>query len=470
MSCSLKYISSIPDHDEYPKRVAYGPSAKYLISRHSIYATMSKSRTSIYPMLAVNFIGTLGMSLVLPFLIFLVERFGGNATIYGLVASTYPFFQLIGGPLLGRWSDIYGRKKVLFLSQVGTFISWVIFLIAMLIPVTRITDVRSGILGNFVLTLPLLLIFIARAFDGLTGGNVSVANAYLADITEDKDRSGVYGKLSVSTNLGFIFGPALAGLLSVTVYGEVLPVISAILISFAGILMIVFLVPEPKTHDLHGPQTLVDGSQYTDIQVGASSNLDKPGFLEVIRMQGIFNLLLIYFLIFLGYSIFYAAFPVHAANNLMWNAATLGLYFSLLSLLLVIVEGPVLTWASKRCSDTSLLTFGSFVLCINFVLLFSSTDLFTYCALFFFAVGNGFMWPSLISILSKTAKKEHQGAVQGASISFVGLASIIGLIAGGFMFSSLGAGAFLIAGAMMLSAFLLSIKMGPFRQRAQEDR
>ncbi|MGD9779789.1 MFS transporter, partial [Methanomethylovorans sp.] len=214
---------------------------------------MPEPRISIYPMLAVNFIGTLGLSLVLPFLIFLVERFGGNAIIYGLAASMYPVFQLVGGPLLGRWSDIYGRKKVLFLSQVGTFISWVIFLAAMLIPVTRIVDVRSGMLGSFVLTLPLLLIFIARAFDGLTGGNVSVANAYLADITEDKDRSSVYGKLSVSTNLGFIFGPALAGILSVTVYGEILPVIAAVLISFAGILMIAFLVPEPRTHGLHDP-------------------------------------------------------------------------------------------------------------------------------------------------------------------------------------------------------------------------
>lgn len=432
---------------------------------------MQESRISIYPMLAVNFIGTLGLSLVLPFLIFLVERFGGNAIIYGLAASMYPVFQLIGGPLLGRWSDIYGRKKVLFLSQVGTFISWVIFLTAMLIPVIRIIDVRSGVLGNFILTLPLMLIFIARAFDGLTGGNVSVANAYLADITEDKDRSSVYGKLSVSTNLGFIFGPALAGILSVTVYGEVLPVIAAVLISFAGILLIAFLVPEPRVHGLQIDSHIKDEeTQHTEMQAGTSNISDKPDFLEVIRMQGIFSLLLIYFLIFLGYNIFYTAFPVHAANNLTWNAATLGLYFSALSLLLVVVEGPVLSWASKRYSDAALLTFGSFVLCINFLLLFFGTDLLTYCALVFFAVGNGFMWPSLMSILSKTTKKEYQGAVQGVSTSFIGLASIIGLIAGGFMFSFLDAGTFLIAGAMIFGVFLLSFKMEPFKKRIQEDR
>lgn len=451
----------------YHKWVSYAPSAKFLISPRPIYAPMPESRISIYPMLAVNFIGTLGLSLVLPFLIFLVERFGGNAIIYGLAASMYPVFQLVGGPLLGRWSDIYGRKKVLFLSQVGTFISWVIFLAAMLIPITGIVDVRSGILGSFVLTLPLLLIFIARAFDGLTGGNVSVANAYLADITEDKDRSSVYGKLSVSTNLGFIFGPALAGILSVTVYGEILPVIAAVLISFAGILMIAFLVPEPRTHGLHDAQVRDDEAQHTEMQAGTSNVSDKPGFLEVIRMPGIFSLLLIYFLIFLGYNIFYTAFPVHAANNLAWNAATLGLYFSALSLLLVVVEGPVLSWATKRYSDASLFTFGSFVLCINFLLLFFGTDLITYCALVFFAVGNGFMWPSLMSILSKTAKKEYQGAIQGVSTSFIGLASIIGLIAGGFMFSFLDSGTFLIAGAMIFGVFVISFKMEPFKKRTQ---
>ncbi|MDW7732486.1 MAG: MFS transporter, partial [Methanolobus sp.] len=71
---------------------------------------------SIYPILTVNFIGTLGLSLVLPFLVFLVTEFEGNAFVYGILASMYPAFQLIGAPLLGKWSDIYGRKKILLLS------------------------------------------------------------------------------------------------------------------------------------------------------------------------------------------------------------------------------------------------------------------------------------------------------------------------------------------------------------------
>ena len=86
------------------------------------------STASLYPILSVNFVGTLGFSIVLPFLVFLVTKFGGNAFVYGVMGATYSGFQLIGAPLLGRWSDVYGRKKILFLSQLGTLLSWVIFL------------------------------------------------------------------------------------------------------------------------------------------------------------------------------------------------------------------------------------------------------------------------------------------------------------------------------------------------------
>ena len=79
----------------------------------------TKKQIPLYPLLLINFIGTLGFSIVLPFLVFLVIDFGGNAIVYGILAAVYPAFQLIGAPLLGRWSDIYGRKKVLLVSHGG---------------------------------------------------------------------------------------------------------------------------------------------------------------------------------------------------------------------------------------------------------------------------------------------------------------------------------------------------------------
>ncbi|WP_342304354.1 MFS transporter [Methanolobus sp. ZRKC5] len=418
---------------------------------------------SLYPLLLVNFIGTMGLSLVLPFLIFLVERFGGNALIYGIMSSMYPVFQLIGSPLLGRWSDTYGRKKVLFLSQAGTLLSWIIFFIALFVPVAVLVPVSSGILGTFVITVPLVLLFIARGFDGLTGGNVSVSNAYIADITKDKDRSKNFGKMSVSTNLGFIVGPALAGILSVTIYGEALPVLAAILISLAGVIMIALYVPESHRCALKN-KIPMELSAMSDKPGGCvdATPIQKQKFRDVMKLKHIPYMFLIYFLIFLGFNTFYTAFPVHAANDLQWSIAELGFYFSFLSIMLVIVEGPVLSYVSKRYSDVFLIISGSLILGSNFVLLAFGSTLLTYVAAIFFAVGNGFMWPSIQSMLSKLAGNKNQGLVQGVSGSFMSIASILGLIGGGFIYELMGRGAFIVSALIIYLVFVLALRLRSF--------
>ena len=106
---------------------------------------MTKDREAVSraPILLVNFVGTLGFSIVLPFLVFLVTRWGGNALIYGIMGATYSAFQLVGAPVLGRWSDKYGRRKILLLSQLGTLFSWVLFLVALYPPVTVLWESRS---------------------------------------------------------------------------------------------------------------------------------------------------------------------------------------------------------------------------------------------------------------------------------------------------------------------------------------
>lgn len=161
---------------------------------------------SLFPILLVNFVGTLGFSIVLPFLIFLVMKFGGDAIVYGLLAATYPAFQLIGSPILGRWSDVFGRKKVLLLSNVGTSVGWILFLFALFLPAEKTFSINFDFIGTFVVIVPLFILFLARAIDGITGGNISVANAYLSDLSSDENRSKNFGKLAISSNLGFILG------------------------------------------------------------------------------------------------------------------------------------------------------------------------------------------------------------------------------------------------------------------------
>lgn len=428
---------------------------------------------SIFPILLINFIGTLGLSLVLPFLVFLVERFGGNAVIYGIIASMYPAFQMIGAPLLGKWSDIYGRKKILFLSQAGTLVSWFIFMFALLIPVVFVLDVNSGPLGKFTITIPLILLFVARAFDGLTGGNVSVANAYVADITSEGERSKNFGRMSVSMNLGFIVGPALAGILSVTIYGELLPVIAAVIISFIGTVLIASYVPESKEcfkSVNYGIANIKKKFASDSDNCEKPDSVSHPKLKDALKLDNVPFMLVIYFLIFLGFNMFYTAFPVHAIGELGWSIAELGIYFSLLSLILVIIEGPVLSRASRYFTDARLAIFGTVVLGSNFVLLASSDFYLTYFAAVLFAIGNGFMWPSLQSILSRMAGKDHQGVVQGVSTSFMSIASIIGLIGGGLLYELIGAVTFLVAAAIIYLVFILSFRFLSIESEMQVKR
>jgi DHA1 family tetracycline resistance protein-like MFS transporter len=427
-----------------------------------------RERVSLLPLLTVNFISTLGFSIVLPFLVFLVNRLGGNAFVYGLASSMYPAFQLIGAPILGRWSDIYGRKKVLLLSQLGTLFSWIVFLAAFFLPVSTLFKVDSKVLGAFTFTLPLAVLFFARAFDGLTGGNVSVANAYLADITEEKDMNRNFGKMSISSNLGFIVGPALAGILSVTQYGETAPVLGAVVISLIGTVIIMFYIPENKECSFDEPagsegMKKVFGYEIKECKT-TREKTGKPSFREVFKLPNIPYMLGLYFLIFLGFNIFYTSFPLHAIAALDWSIAEMGVYFTVLSGLLIIVQSFLLPGLSKRYSDASLIIFGSLMLGTNFLLLIPGNLFLTYLATVFFALGDGLMWPSFLSLLSKIGGRNYQGTVQGFASSFGGLASITGLILGGLLYEMFAGRAFLLAGMIIYIVFLLNFRLRRFEQ------
>lgn len=416
----------------------------------------------IFPILLVNFIGILGYSIVIPILIFIVADYGGNGFIYGILGAMYPFFQFIGAPILGRLSDKIGRKRVLVISQLGTFVAWLLFLLAFILPETSLWSQDNEFTGNYVMTLPLLVIFIARIFDGFTGGNISVANAYLSDISTDENRNANFGKMGASTSLGFVLGPAVAGILASTVLGEALPLLLAALISLMAIFVINTKLEEsnPCVVDT-GTLRLKSFRRFFQVEhrncygAEAESATKKNSWKTVLAIPGIPLLYAVYFLTFLAFSLFYAGLPIYANTLLGWAATDLGIFLAYSSLIMILAQGPMLTRLSKVVSNETLILSGSVLLAIGFYLLSSNAIVLIYLANTIFSVGNGIMWPSFLALLSSTGTKQNQGAIQGYGNSMGSIASMLGLVLGGMLFESISTMVFVIGAMVFLLITLL---------------
>ena len=135
------------------------------------------------------FVNLIGFGIIIPLLPFYAETFGASPIVIGLLFAVFSVCQLIAAPILGDWSDRYGRRPILIFSLLGTVVSFVLLALAQSIA----------------------MLFVARMVDGLSGGNISTARAYVADVTEPKDRARAYGLIGMAFGLGFIFGPALSG-------------------------------------------------------------------------------------------------------------------------------------------------------------------------------------------------------------------------------------------------------------------
>ena len=137
----------------------------------------------------------------------------------------------------------------------------------------------------------------------------------------------------------------------------------------------------------------------------------------------------------------------------------MGIFYAILSGMMILVQGPVLRKALQRFSEEKLVIIGNIILGTNFILLVSNNILLIYVAAILFAVGNGLMWPSLLSILSKRGGTVHQGAVQGVASSFASLASIIGLTIGGVLYNLIGEITFLISAGVIFAVFIMSFRL-----------
>jgi MFS family permease len=252
----------------------------------------------------------------------------------------------------------------------------------------------------------------------------------------------------------------MAGILGATRYKELLPVGVALFISLGALVLIKWFLPESRACSLVKPVEKKELSQVFGQELREcvpEQDRQLYRLKNILSLEHIPFLLFLTFFIFLGFNLFYTAFPVHAAQTLQWSIPELGLFFVVLSGLMAVVQGPVLGRISEKTADSTLIILGGLVLGSNFLLLLSLNDVVVYAAAVLFAVGNGLLWPSFLSFLSKTAGSRYQGAVQGIASSFGSVASIIGLIAGGLLYAAFKARTFLISAVIIFMVVGFSV-------------
>ena len=407
----------------------------------------------------IGFLSSLGFSIVVPFLVFLVTGYGGNGFVLGAIGAGYWGAQLLGAPWLGALSDRFGRKRVLLRSQLGAVGAWLIFLAALTAPRVELARIDTVVTGAFTLTLPLLLIAVSRATDGLFNGSISVANAYVSDVNRDDDRRVAFARLGAATNLGFVVGPVFAGLLAHRPGGAFVVVGLALALSSTAAVLVRFRVAEVSPRATTPAE--VDHAACVDVHklLGGGCRDEAPtprrGVRDVLAVPALRPLIALYFLVFLAFSIFTATFPIHAAVGAGWSSERLGALFTVLSLALVATQTALLPRLSRWTSAPVLGLAGCAVLVAAYVLLSHRTDVALFAGAILYGVGNGIMWPSYLSLLSGAAPPQLQGTVQGVGSGAGSLASIVGTLTGGTLFELIGGATLYVSASVVGIAGLL---------------
>jgi DHA1 family tetracycline resistance protein-like MFS transporter len=353
-------------------------------------------RSPLVVIFTTVFIDLLGFGIVIPVLPFYAEgsRFNATPRIVGLLFASYSIMQLIFSPILGRLSDKYGRRPVLLLSIIGTGIGFLIL--------------------GFANTLWML--FAGRILDGITGGNISTAQAYIADITTKEDRAKGMGLIGAAFGLGFVFGPAMGGILSR--WGVGVPFLFAAGLCFANALLLYFTLPETVTPD-------------HPARVSAAGGRGLTQLIQSLRNPRLALVLTIYFLFIVAFSIMTTAFSLYTMFRFGYDAQHTGYLFAYVGVLAVIVQGGLIGRLVKRFGEMWLVIVGAFLFAGSlFAVPFVGPETGGLLALLvgggLFSIGNSLSAPSLTSLASKSVGPAEQGSVLGVTQSVASLARAVG--------------------------------------------
>jgi MFS transporter, DHA1 family, tetracycline resistance protein len=362
------------------------------------------------------FVNLVGFGIIIPLLPFYAETFGASPLVIGLLFAVFSVCQLGAAPALGDWSDKYGRRPVLIFSLLGTVVSFVMLAVAHSIT----------------------MLFLARIVDGLSGGNISTARAYVADITQPKDRARAYGLIGAAFGLGFIFGPALGGVLAKVSYTA--PIWAAAAITLVATAMAWLWLPE-TVHRAHAGV----GNPFRYLP-------------ELLRRGEVGRMLVIDFVYWFAFSIFQTTFALFAARRFGFDAPETGYVFSAFGVLGAIIQGGMIRPIVHRFGDATTfrwgLMFGVFGLVAASL---SHTVVLFLLTLVPLAFGIGFGHPTVASLVSRVARDNEQGRVQGAASAVESLGRTVGPVWGNASLGRFGESTpYLSAAACLLLTLVLT--------------
>ena len=339
-------------------------------------------------------IDLLGFTVVMPLLAPFAEQYGFREWQIGLLFSAYPLCQLIAGPILGRMSDRYGRRPILIFSQAGTALSFLIL----------------GLSRNFTVML------LARMLDGASGGNILVAQAYVADVTTPENRSRGMGLIGMAFGLGFVLGPLLGGvLISLPIAGDWrlrLPFLVAAGFSTLAWIMVLTRLPESRPAGARNRE--------------AARVLSWRGLADTMTLPGIGQLMLLGFLSVLAFAALEGTLSLYLRRRMDWNARSAAFVFAGLGLLSALVQGGLIRRLVPRFGEPRLIGAGIAIVALGFAGLALASDALELAgAMVLVGVGQGLVGPSVSGLLSRLTPASEQGAVFGTLSSAQTLARMI---------------------------------------------
>ncbi len=356
--------------------------------------------SALLPIFLIIVVDILGMTMLYPLLPFYAEHHGAGPLGAGLLISVYAVCQLFGGPLLGRLSDTTGRKPLLLVSQIGTLFGFILLALAN----------------------SLWLVFVSRIIDGITAGNISLAQAYIADVTKPEERTKSFAVIGIAFGLGFLVGPAVSGYLAQFSYSY--PIYAAIALSATSILATAVLLPSTKPSASPERRLSIFG---------------WGAYAGYFRQPGLSSLLWQFFAFMFCFSLFMSGFPLFAERRFTWDghafgAKEVGYIYAYVGVLGIILQGGLIGRMAKAFGDWKLVRGGLFVAVIGFVGLAWSFELQSLLIVTAaIACGTGVVRPALTSLVTQLTHKSEQGSVLGLTQSLQSIAMIVAPFVAGLL-------------------------------------